>query len=345
MEHARIFQYAALGLFFLLLYLSFLIVQPFLTAIIVGLVLAYLFYPVYKGLKFVFRSKALTSFLMIVLILALIIIPTAFITASLVQQSIDQYQLLATMNLPGVFNGFLSQFGLTFDGVVGTVSFNVRNYFLSSVPDILNGFAKMVLGLFIMFFILFFAFMNGEEWVAAVKSAVPLEPEHKERLFEQVKNVTRGVLYGQFLTAVIQGALGGLMFYIFGIPNAVFWGVIMIILSFIPFLGTPIVWVPAGIIALAKGDYVAGIGVIAAGFLIVMNIDNVLKPRLIGGRARLSTPVVLLGVFGGLALFGFIGLVLGPLILALFQTTLTFFQAPQPATVEQSGDPPKRKTK
>ncbi len=345
MERERTFHYLLLALFLLLVYLSFLIIQPFLTAIVVGLVLAYLFYPVYKGLKFVFRSKALTSFLMIVLILALIIVPTALITASLIQQSVNQYQLLATMNLPGTFDGFLSQFGLTFDGVVSTVSFNLRNYFLSSVPDILNGFAKMVLGLFIMFFILFFAFMDGEQWIESVKHAIPLEPEHKERLFEQVKNVTRGVLYGQFLTAVVQGALGGLMFYLFGIPNAVFWGVIMIILSFIPFLGTPIVWVPAGIIALAKGDYVAGIGVLAVGFLIVMNIDNVLKPRLIGGKARLSTPVVLLGVFGGLALFGFIGLVLGPLILALFQTTLTFFQDPQPTTTEASADPPKRKKK
>jgi predicted PurR-regulated permease PerM len=309
-----------------LLYLSFLVIRPFLSAVVISLVLAYLFYPVYRWLQGLVKSTTAASAIMVLLILALIVVPTAFIISSLVEQSIAQYALLSSMNLPGIFNGFLSQFGLTFDAVVNGLALNVKDYVVSSVPNIINGFARIVLGLFVMFFLLFFAFRDGGEWITAAKRAVPLEAEYKRLLFDQVKNVTRGVLYGQFLTAVIQGTLGGLMFAAFGLPNPVFWGAIMIVLSFIPFLGTPIVWLPAGIIELMSGHYVVGVGVLVVGTLIVMNIDNVLKPRLIGGRARLSTPTVLLGVLGGLALFGFIGLVLGPLILALLQTTLRFFE-------------------
>jgi predicted PurR-regulated permease PerM len=202
----------------------------------------------------------------------------------------------------------------------------VSTYFQEQVPDILSSLADVLLGLFIMFFLMYYAFIDGEKWVYLLKSGLPLEKEHKERLFEKLGSITSAVMHGQFLSAFIQGSLGGLMFFVFGVPNPIFWGAIMIILSFIPLMGTPIVWVPAAIIMLMQGYIWQGIGILIIGSTIVMNIDNIIKPYLIGSRAKISALIVVIGVFGGLKLFGFIGILIGPLLLALLQTVIDLFR-------------------
>jgi len=346
-ERKRAFQYLLFALLLGLLYLSFLLIKPFLTAIILAVVVAYFFHPIYKAIRFIVRWRALASILTILLVLALVIVPAIFIGTSLASQAKAEYELLAGMNIPERLNETVSSLGI--DTALANVGLSVsnvmdsavqagRDYFVISTPDLLTKTTGIVIGFFVFFFLLFFAFKDGESWVAAAKEATPLEPEHKERLFERIQSVTRGVLYGQFLSAVIQGLAGGLMFYFFGIPNAVLWGVIMVVLSFIPMAGTPFVWAPIAIIELLRGHYVPGIGILVVGTIVVMNVDNVLRPRLIGKHAHLSTPMVMLGVIGGLLLFGLTGLILGPLILALLQTTLLFYQEHGDAIDEKNGE-------
>jgi predicted PurR-regulated permease PerM len=331
MDRERVFQWVLIVLLLLLLYLSFLIL-PFLTYIVLALVLAYLFHPVYRA--FAKRMPhAIAAALMLILIFALLLIPTIYIITKLVGESVSAYNSFSGVVMERgahLLDSPLAMVGLTTADTLRGVGLAVRDYFLATAPAFINSVAATALGLFVMFFLMFFAFTDGERWVAAAREAVPMSARHKERLFERVGGVTHGVMYGQFLTAVIQGAAGGLMFFLFGVPNAVFWGFIMIILSFIPMLGTPLVWVPAAVIELLARRYVAGFGILIVGAVIVMNVDNVLRPRLISGRARLSTPLVLLGVLGGLRLFGFVGLILGPLVLALLQTTLAFFHETTP---------------
>ncbi len=326
MRQQEISYYALVTIFLFLLYLAFLMLKPFFTAILLGFLFAYLLFPPYKWLAGWLGRKRLAAAVMISASLLLIIIPSFFFVTSLVKQTRATTAELSQLNLTTISHPFFEKLGITLEEAVRQVAEKVQEYFVRSAADILSSIASGLLTLFVMFFVMFFAFLNGKRWLLAVQEALPLSPVVKRRLFQRVADVTRAVTFGQFLTAVIQGSLGGLMFLFFGVPNWIFWTVIMIIFSFIPFLGTPFIFVPAAIIKLFLGDYVAGIGILIVGFVVVANIDNILRPVLIGSHAKISPLIVFLGVFGGLATFGLIGLLLGPLILALIQTVMSFLR-------------------
>ncbi len=141
-----------------------------------------------------------------------------------------------------------------------------------------------------------------------------------------MRTVTQAVLYGQVLTAVIQGALGGLGLLVLGVPNALFWGAMMMITAFVPVLGTPLIWVPAGVGLIMDGAITRGALLLAYGVIVVMNIDNFLRPRLVSERAKVHPVLILIGVLGGLRVFGFIGMLVGPLILALLVALIKFYE-------------------
>ena len=155
---------------------------------------------------------------------------------------------------------------------------------------------------------------------------LPLDPTLKESLFYEIRSVTQAVLYGQVMTAVIQGTLGGLGLLVFGVSNWLFWGAIMIITGFLPVLGTPIIWVPAAVGQMLDGHTGQGIGLLIYGSTVVMNIDNFLRPRLVSGRSKVHPLLILIGVLGGLKIFGFIGMLVGPLILALLVAFIKFYE-------------------
>lgn len=328
-DRSRLFHYVLIGALLLLLYLAFLILRPYASFLIFGLLLAYLLYPLYRRLRDWTKRPSLAAALMLIAVLIVLILPSGLFISKLVTESVSAYNSFRAVNVSA---GPLAHLGIDLNLIMDQAAAKVKDYFVNAAPSIIGSLADFGLGLFLMFFLLFYAFRDGESWSRLVEESVPLDPEHKHRLFARVGSLTDAVIYGHFLTALIQGSLGGIMFLIFGIPNPLFWGVIMIILAFIPFLGTPLVFIPAGIIALYQNHYVAGLGVLIVGFVIVMNVDNVLRPWLISTRDRLSTLLVVLGVFGGLKIFGFIGLLVGPLILALLQTVIEFFQE-RPAKV------------
>jgi predicted PurR-regulated permease PerM len=184
----------------------------------------------------------------------------------------------------------------------------------------------MLLGLFVMFFVMYYGFREGEYFVERIRQLLPLEPSLKESLFYELRTITQAVLYGQVMTALIQGSLGAIGLLIFGVSNWLFWGAIMIVTSFIPMIGTPIVWVPAGLSLILGGATARGIGLLIFGATIVMNIDNFLRPRLMSGRTKIHPVLILIGVMGGLKVFGFVGLLVGPLILALLVAFVKFYE-------------------
>ena len=172
---------------------------------------------------------------------------------------------------------------------------------------------------------MFFAFLEGKTWVVKIEELLPIKPKQKKVLIEKAGNITHAVIYGQVLTSIIQGVLGGLAFLVLGIPGAVLWGFIMTILAVIPMLGTPIIWVPAALIQIFQGKIVTGVILLAFGGIIIMNIDNYLKPKIISHKSKLHPALALIGVLGGLKIFGLIGIVLGPMIFALLTVLIKFY--------------------
>lgn len=315
-------------LLLIFLVLTFLIIRPFLGAIIIGLIFAGAFRPVYKWLNQHIRNRTLSSAIMVVGIIVIIIIPIFFITTKLVSEATKAYRALGNEAFLTEASLFLHQtLGITLDlsAVARDVFLNIQTHMINIAPDLISSIAEVLLSLFVMFFILFYAFKGGDSFLSDVKELIPLKKHYRIKLLNEIDIVLKGVLYGQVLTAIIQGALGGLLLFAFGVPNSFFWGFIMVILSFLPIVGTPIVWVPAGIYQIASGEPLSGILILIIGGIVVMNVDNLVKPKLISAKSKIHPIIALIGVLGGLALFGLVGIIIGPIIMALFLVLLRFY--------------------
>ncbi len=314
-----------MALILVLSYVGFLILKPFLTPVVLACILAYLLHPLYERLAAKWPAP-LASVVIVTLTLIIVVIPALLLLIPLFSEGVGALRVIIDNGVPWELPVFLQKLGFTLPSIDTVLREFITFFNLGSTAEFISSVAEVSLDLFVLLFMLYYLLIGGKQWLEDIKEAVPLSTRHKERLFNDIRDVTRAVIYGQVVTSLIQGFAGGVMLALFGISHALVWGALMVITSFIPILGTPMVWGPIAAWSIAKGHYVAGFGILFVGGVIVMNIDNVIRPYLIGSRARLATPIVLIGVLGGLKLFGFIGLVLGPLILALLKTTLGFYR-------------------
>ena len=177
----------------------------------------------------------------------------------------------------------------------------------------------LVLGLVIASFVIYYGFAEGETFYAKLRHVIPLPDDIEESLFRDIRRVTNVVFIGNILVSVLGGVVGALSFVIFGVPNAVFWGFIMIILGILPLVGAPIIWGPAAAYLFVQGNVVGAVGIlIINGGIVIGYVDNILRPKLIGKAANVHPVLVLIGILGGLEAFGALGFVIGPLVLAVF---------------------------
>jgi predicted PurR-regulated permease PerM len=179
------------------------------------------------------------------------------------------------------------------------------------------------LGFVLMIFILFFAIRDGRAALDTLRALVPMSPQDRGRLFAHLASVTRAMVFGTGVTALVQGTLIAIGFAIVALPSPIVFGVLAALFALVPMAGTPVVWVPATIVlALDERWYAAAFLLVFGGF--VTTIDNVLRPILVAGRAEVGTLTIFIGVLGGVAAFGPIGVVFGPLVLALIIALVRF---------------------
>jgi predicted PurR-regulated permease PerM len=357
----------------LLAFVSFLLIRPFLDYIVIGLLLTFVFYPLYERILRRVRWKGLASILTIVLITLIVVLPIFFAAWSLVRDVSE----LATEYSVDDFVAFLHRIDEAFarltgfagptdgatepppepppdggdgdsgspDDTGGTGQPNEGRTGLFAPGDLLRileprlnelignfiaaavtFLVKATIGLFVLLFIMYYGFKDGRRLVQFAYAALPLREVYKDRLFEESEEVIDAVFVGNILVSIVQWTLGGLGFWAFGLPNPVFWGFVMTILAILPVVGTPIVWLPAGLILIATGDTVRGFGLLIYSALIVSTVDNFLRPKIVGVRSQVHPAIVLIGVVGGLWVFGVVGFLLGPLVLAIFIVVLKIFQ-------------------
>jgi len=326
-ESEKISKYIFIIILLILTYLTFKLAQPFLTYIFLGIIIIIAVYPPYCWFCRSIKSRKAGSIIAIVLIMLVIIITSFIIIGALVKQTMGLINSFEPSQLSKINDYVISVFGPRADlsNNINDLMTEVKNFAVKSVVSIASSVADIIIGLFVMFFIMYYGFVEGAGWISSLKEFIPFNRERKEKLIRKIKDVTQGVLYGQILIAMIQGALGGLGFFIVGIPNPVFWGFIMTILAFIPVIGTGLVWVPAGIIEIINHNVLGGIFILVYSFLVVTGIDNLLRPKIISGKAKIHPIVALVGVLGGLKVFGLFGIIIGPVIAALFITMAEFF--------------------
>ena len=180
--------------------------------------------------------------------------------------------------------------------------------------------------MFVLFYTCcFFLLRDGDELARRIRTAIPLHPDQRRELFEMFTTVTRATVKGNVVTAIVQGALGGLIFWILDVHAPVLWGVVMAFLSLLPAVGCALVWLPVAIFFLVTGAIWQGVVLIAFGVLVIGLVDNVLRPILVGKDTKMPDYVVLVSTLGGIAIFGLNGFVIGPLIAAMFMSVWEIF--------------------
>lgn len=185
---------------------------------------------------------------------------------------------------------------------------------------------KFAASLGVMIYVLFFLFRDGPAIGRAIRDSLPLSPDHSARALALFATVVKATVKGNLVIAVIQGTIGGVAFWLLGIPAALLWGVLMTFLSLLPAVGAGLVWAPVAGFLLLSGDYARGAILLVIGIGVISLIDNLLRPKLVGKDTRLPDYVILVSTLGGLSLFGINGFVIGPLIAAMFVAGWTIFR-------------------
>ncbi len=330
------------------------ILKPFYGAILWAVVIAVLFAPLYRTLQGRMGGRPnLAAATTVLIVIAMVFLPLALITASLLQEASalyakvqsGEYNFAAGVQrvvdaLPGWATGLLNRFGLTnLTAVRDSVAAGLVKGGQAVAPQALsfgmNTF-DFVVGGGIMLYLLFFLLRDGKALAEQIKQAVPLRADQKTALLARFVDVVRATVKGSVLVAIAQGALGGLAFWFLGIHAALLWAVLMAFVSLVPAVGAGLVWVPVAIYLLATGSVWQGISLILWGVLVIGLVDNLLRPFLIGKDTKLPDYVVLIATLGGIQVFGLNGFVIGPLIAAMFMVTWEIFSDSRQASLESA---------
>lgn len=323
-------------LFILLLILVFFVIHPYLGTILAAMILSYTFYPVYKRLLGFLHYKWLASLFTCVLIMVIIVLPVIFLLSSLFTEVLDSYQfVVSTANQLNVSSSSFAQFLQEETGYVLNVQ-EIAQKGLQKALTVLRALfvtlPKRILHVFIMFFLMYYLFKDGDKLVSYLKRALSMKEKHHFEIMKQIDDVVYAVVYGHVTTSLVQGILGGFGFFLFGITSPLLWGMVMALFAFIPFLGTWLIWLPASLFLILQGiltpevnSIFYGVGLFLYGLFVVSAIDNVIRPMIIGSRTKIHPAIIFIGVLGGLAMFGFIGIVIGPLLLALLRTFIDLY--------------------
>ena len=333
------------ALLLVILYGAFLILNPFLTAITWAAILAVLVYPVYAWLMKLLRGRATLAGLIVIVVITLIVImPGVELAWFLSQEAVALVKTVrALMSEEGVAEWAQKPWVQELLRWWSVVSFRLMDFEIdwkemlvqgaqassSFMVAQVAGIAQNVLLFAVDFAItlvsLFFFLRDGADFCRRIRRLLPMDQEHQELLFKNIVNAITAVVHGCLLVAVIQGLLAGLAYWFAGVPYAVLWGVATAFAALLPVGGTTIVTVPAAIYLFLQGDNVKGVFLLIWCLGVVVTVDNVLKPLFIGTRIKLPMLFLFFGILGGLAVFGPLGLILGPVLFALLAVLLDLY--------------------
>jgi predicted PurR-regulated permease PerM len=314
-----------------LVLLSFFLLKPILLSVIMGFILAFAFTPIYNKLHKLIKSKNITALLICILLIALIILPLWFLTPMLIDESIKLYLEVQKIDfVTPLKNIFPSLFASEeFSSEIGSI---LHSFISESANSLMNSLSKLILNfpnLFLQFIIVFFTFFfvlkDKEKLISYVKSLLPFSKDIEKKLFESSKNITSSVIYGQIIIGILQGIIAGIGFLIFQVPNALLLTLFAAVAGVIPIVGPVIIWVPVVIYLLISGNTIAAIGILIFG-IFASTIDNFLKPLIVSKRTTLHPALIIVGMIGGFFLFGVLGFVLGPLIIAYLLIVLEIYR-------------------
>lgn len=333
METTKTEKYFLFGLLAIVLALTLAILYPFLAIFILAAAFAVVINPVYLWVrKHITKQKeGLASFITIILFLLVLCIPIFFMGTVIFDQAQNAYQFIASNGDTSVFiqkidtsiNNLMPK-GFTFDThekVVNLTSFlsnNIGNFFTSTFNTILMA----ILTIFTMFYLL----KDGEKWREGLIKTLPLSEKNIKEILLSLKDAVNRIIKGSFFIAIVQGILSWIGLWIFGVPNPALWGVVAGMASFVPTLGTSIVFVPSILFLLFTGMQLQALGLLLWAMVLVGTIDNILSPYIISKNTEVPSIFILFSILGGISLMGPIGIIIGPLVLSLLYSLVAIYR-------------------
>jgi predicted PurR-regulated permease PerM len=311
------------------------IVIPIYGAILWGIVIAIIFSPLHNRILVYARRPNLAALATLGLVVAIVIVPLTVFIIALANEAAGVHEKIQSGDLnfgryfqqvldamPGWAGNLLERFGLSNlsalkEKLASGLSHATRVMATQAI-NIGQNTLHFFLNLFVMLYLLFFFLRDGRRLYRQVRAAVPLRTQHKRALFDKVTVVIRATVKGNIVVAILQGALGGLIFWILGIQAPLLWGALMCLLSLVPAVGAAMIWLPVSIYLLATSAVWKGVILLVYGVLVISLVDNLVRPILVGKDTRMPDYIILVSTLGGIAVFGVNGFIVGPLVAAMF---------------------------
>ena len=322
--------FTLLGIAFVIVVLIFF---PFLKTLALAAILAVLFLPVHRDITKKIKSETWGAIISLLLILLIVIVPV-YVVGQLIfnelsgiysQVSVSGYSISQSAlleKIPQTLRPYVESLGMD----AGKKLTDLAQNAFAATTNLAANLAGFVLSFFLFFFSLYYLMRDGSRLKNYIYEIFPFSESHENALIKKLEDAVSGVVKGSFLVALIQGLVGTLGYLIFGLPAAFLWGAFTVIAALVPNVGTLIAWLPAVIYLLVTGHTGSAIGLAIWSILITGTIDNIVSPRLVGGKVKLHPLLVLISVLGGIHLFGYMGFLLGPIIMAIFVALLDIYR-------------------
>lgn len=320
------------------LYLCWAMLQPFIEVLLWAVVLVTVFMPVHRRVRARVGSPGWSAMLSCLLVVVVILVPLTLITLAVLREMTHIAQALqpkegdaAQTGMAGLLDPNSPYLGRALNWVgqyVDLEQLNSEQLIAERLKSLGGAIAGRTLGfvggavgfvveIFFVIFTMYYLFRDGERMREAVYSLMPLDDRKAHQIIDRTQEVISASVYGVLVIALIQGTLGGIAFWALGLPSPLLWGVVMVFLSMIPMAGAFVVWVPAALYLVATGHWGKAVMLTVWGALVIGSVDNFLRPKLVGEKTRLHELIIFFSVLGGLQVFGVIGLVLGPVVVAI----------------------------
>ncbi len=316
------------------------VVRDFLMTLFVAAIFAGLTYPLYRRLlKALGDRQALASVVTLLLIVLIVGAPLVTVLTVVTNEAVRMSNnvkpwVTQIINEPTRLKVYLDRIpGLDWVAPyreellkkAGDAAGRMGEIIVSSISSTTRDTLALIVDLFLMLYAMFFFLMDGPRYLDALMQYLPLRASEQDQMLQRFVSVTRATVKGTLLIAIVQGTLGGVMFAVLGIPGAALWGLMMTVLSVLPMIGGALVWVPAAIILAVQGSWIKALVLVGFCSLVIGSIDNLLRPRLVGHDTQMSDLLILFSTLGGIAVFGAIGFIVGPIVAALFVTVWEIF--------------------
>ncbi|MBY6294553.1 AI-2E family transporter [Nanohaloarchaea archaeon H01] len=323
MNRKKIFLFGLIGL---AVGICFLMVSPYLGYILSGGVIAFILYPLKKKLsRHTDHASTLVTALTVVLAVLPFLIGVSFVAN-------DASNLISSVDTQNLSIDYIDQKILELTGQEINIEERVRSSIqtigstmLSSISQIAGLASSFLIGISLLLFTEYYFLKEGNKIVDWTKKLDLMPTNIQEELYNKTGETTKSVIKGHILTAVASGLVAGIGLFIVGISNAVFWTAVMMVLGLIPLVGTTLVWGPAAVYLIINGNIYPGVFLLAYGLVVVGSVDNFLRPFLVDEEADLHPMFIILGVVGGIGVFGPIGVFIGPVMFGVAKSLITIY--------------------